>query len=205
MVLAHPVVVPTKLAVRHGYWCLRGLTLGNPTLPLKVHSILFVCKGNICRSPFAARRAERLLETAGLCTLRCTSAGLRASVATRSPDDARAAALEHGVSLDSHRPRQLTRELIKSADLIVVMEVGQLRILRRRYPESANRIFLLALMEDPVATGYERYNIPDPFGHPRAVFDACFQRVDHALHRLINDLAGAGRLVAIGSEEARKV
>ena len=45
------------------YWSVYGRTICNPRLPQNINSILFVCKGNICRSPFAEYYASKYLNT----------------------------------------------------------------------------------------------------------------------------------------------
>ena len=73
-------------------WRLRGAFVRNPPLPARVESIVFVCKGNICRSPFAALLAERCLAEQGRTSPAIHSAGLAPSQAGESPPDAVAAA-----------------------------------------------------------------------------------------------------------------
>ena len=79
--------------------------------------LLFVCTGNICRSPFAAAVARRE-------GLDASSAGTDV-VLGHATDDAIAVADEFGIDLRSHRSRQLTDELCDGADLVVRMsELG---------------------------------------------------------------------------------
>jgi protein-tyrosine-phosphatase len=69
--------------------------------------VLFVCAGNICRSPFAEGLARRLAAERGL-DVEFASAGEIALDGDRCSADAVAAAREHGVDLSSHRARRLT-------------------------------------------------------------------------------------------------
>ena len=78
--------------------------------------VLFVCAGNICRSPFAEGLARRLAAERGL-DVEFASAGEIALDGDRCPGDAVAAAEEHGVDLSSHRARRLTAE--DKADKVV--------------------------------------------------------------------------------------
>ena len=84
--------------------------------------ILFVCTGNICRSPMAAAIARDLLDRAGRSDVRVASAGTFALEGHAPTSDAVLAAEAHGLSLDGHRAQQLTRELAAEADLVVGME-----------------------------------------------------------------------------------
>jgi protein-tyrosine phosphatase len=80
--------------------------------------VLFVCAGNICRSPFAEALARRLAAERGL-DVEFASAGEIAWDGDRCPGDAVAAAKEHGVDLSAHRAQRLTAERTSSADKVV--------------------------------------------------------------------------------------
>jgi protein-tyrosine-phosphatase len=69
--------------------------------------VLFVCAGNICRSPFAEGLARRLAAERGL-DVEFASAGEIALDGDRCPPDAVAVAKEYGVDLSSHRARRFT-------------------------------------------------------------------------------------------------
>jgi protein-tyrosine-phosphatase len=84
--------------------------------------ILFVCTGNICRSPMAAAIARDALARSGRKDVEVVSAGTYALEGQRPSSDAAALAEEHGLSLGEHRAQQLTRELAQAADLVVGME-----------------------------------------------------------------------------------
>lgn len=92
-----------------------------------------------------------------------------------------------GVSLDGHRPRTLTRELMDAHDMIVVMESSQMELLRTRHRELRDRVFLLSLFDEG-ASGLERYTISDPFGLPRAAYEECYRRIDCAVEALLTAL-----------------
>jgi protein-tyrosine phosphatase len=102
-----------------------------------IHSILVVCVGNICRSPVA----ERLLAKA-LPEHRISSAGLAALEGHAADTDAAEAAAEIGLSLEGHVARQLTEEIGKAHDLILVMEPGHRVELTRRFPQLSGRTML---------------------------------------------------------------
>jgi protein-tyrosine-phosphatase len=77
--------------------------------------VIFVCAGNICRSPFAEGLARRLAAERGL-DVEFASAGEIALDGDRCPPDAVAVAKEYGVDLTSHRARRLTTD---KADKVV--------------------------------------------------------------------------------------
>ena len=187
VLLQSPVAMAIKRPIRDLVWNVKGARLTNPPLPSRVESVLFVCLGNICRSPFAAYLAEKRSGTTGR-ALRCSSAGLRTSQGGRSPDAACEVARTFGVALDGHRPQTLTRALVDSHDLIVAMEAAHFVELRGTYPDAAGRIVLLPLFDDAAGRGYDRFNIADPFANPRDAFETCYRRIDRALGRLFPHL-----------------
>lgn len=181
------VGIAFRRAVTDAWWELRGLTMQNRPLPADPLSLLFVCKGNICRSPFAAALAARLLGQEGDRRLRCSSAGFQASPGNRAPDHAVTAAARHGVTLASHRSVRLTGELVAASDVLVVMEHTHLALLRRDYPACRDRLVLLPLFA-PVSkhrTGYLRHNIPDPYGKPLPAFEECYAHTRAAVQGLV--------------------
>lgn len=184
-VLTHPLAMRIKQPARDLWWTVAGAGLKNPALPDDVRSILFVCLGNICRSPFAALLADRRLADAGETRIRCASAGLRTTQGHASPQEAQEAAAGFGLSLSDHRPQTLTYELVAASDLIVVMEAAQFRHLQMSYPDHAGRVLLLSLYDERATGAFERYHIADPFSRPRAAFEYCYRRIDRAVSSLL--------------------
>lgn len=183
--LTHPAAMRVKRGLRDLAWVIKGRSVRNPPLPRRPRSILFVCLGNICRSPFAAARTRRLLADAGFSDVTCGSAGIRVGQAARPPREACEAAARVGVTLESHEPLQLTCKLVRSFDIVVVMEHAQMVALRTDYPEAADRIILLSLFGGNHRSVAARYDISDPFGHPLPVFDDCYARIDGAVRGLL--------------------
>jgi protein-tyrosine phosphatase len=185
--LAQRTVRALRRVAKQIVWQLRGLTITNPEVPRQVRSVLFVCLGNICRSPFAEKRADAVARALGV-AIRFASAGLRPSTDGRCPDDAVSAARRFEVSLIDHSPIALDAALIVEHDLIVVMEATQLSALRAKWPQYRSRFFLLPLFESQSVGGldaYERLNIPDPFGRGPDAFERCYRRLDGAVRDLI--------------------
>ena len=187
-VLTHPLVRRVKAPLRSAYWAVRGMGTKNPPMPTRVQSILFVCLGNICRSPFAAELAAKLLRDRRRTAVRCTSAGIRPSQANRSPAEACSVSAAYGLSLDEHRPRAVTAELLEAHDVIVVTEWKHFEHLRAAYPEYRDRVVLLPLHDAEARGAYERYNIADPFGKPLAVYEACYDRIQRSLRPWLEQL-----------------
>jgi protein-tyrosine phosphatase len=193
-VLTHPATMAVKRVVRDARWARHGRGIERQTLPAGPRTLLFVCKGNICRSPFAERLTMQRLAAAGVEGIRCASAGFQVSRELRSPACAVEAARAFGIALDDHTATQLTPEIAASADLIVVHEVEHADLLRRRYPAVADRVVLLPLYGDGRRGrgAYARYNIADPYGKSPEVFGRCYMHIADALDELIR-VTRAGR------------
>ena len=133
-------------------------------------AMLFICHGNICRSPFAEASARRRLPAA----TRVESAGF-IGPDRPSPPEAVAAAAELGMDLTPHRSRVLTPEMLRAADLVLVMDAGQRQRLLLGRPALAERIFLLGDFDpEPI----ERRAIPDPVEKPVEAFRSCYARIE---------------------------
>ena len=121
--------------------------------------VTFVCTGNICRSPIAEKIFAHEVERAGLADrVRVTSAGT-GDWHVGDAADPRAAALlaEHGYR-DAHVARQVDDELL-AADLIVALDDGHLRALRRIAPDP-ERVRLLRSFDPDAPPGA---GVPDPY------------------------------------------
>ncbi len=187
-VLTHPAALAVKRAGRDVAWAVKGRRVVNPPLPASVRSVLFVCLGNICRSPFAEHLAARRFEEIGV-AITCESAGITARQSGRVPTHGcGVAADDYGIRLHQHQPRRLTREMVDAVDLVVVMEAGQLSLLRAAYPHAAHRVVLLSLLDPASVSPHQRFHIDDPFQQPRAAFAASFARIDRAVSRLVDQI-----------------
>lgn len=183
-ILRHPALRPVKRATKNLWWTYKGLSISNPPLPPVVRTVLFVCLGNICRSPFAeviaARRAKSAVER-----IVFASAGIATRPGSAPPTGALRVATSFGVSLDAHQPAQLTQELAEAHDLLVVMESQQVDALRAQFPHLSDRVILLSLFDQSAAAGLDRYNIADPFGLDDEAFEECYTRIDRAVVSLL--------------------
>lgn len=197
--LTRAAIVRVKAPLRDLWWNVQGRRLRNPPLPERIGSLLFVCLGNICRSPFAGMLAQMRVTESKLSGIVCASAGIRTSQAGRSPQEACEASRRYGLSLEGHTPQTLTRELMDAHDVIVVMEGAQFVLLREAFPDRHDRIFLLSLF-DPGARGYLRYNIADPYGSLIKEYEACYQRIDRAVAALLDAISSRLSRVARGAD-----
>lgn len=194
-VLVHPISIALKRLVRDLTWRVKGCSVVNPPTPPEVKSVLFVCLGNICRSPFAAGLARLLAENAGRSATTFASAGIRTVQAEQSPADACRASAMYRVDLCAHRTQPLTPEMMRFHDAVLVMEASQFWRLQSEYPDLTHRIFLLALFDEQPGGPYERYNIEDPFGRSSEAFEACYSRIARAVRNWSRTLPASGSRV----------
>ncbi len=103
-------------------------------------TIMFVCHGNICRSPLA----EYLCKTR-LPGWRIHSTGLHAASGSRSPGRIRRIALALGTDLESHRSAHIDEFSVREASLILIMDALNYRDFTARFPEAADKLFLLGM------------------------------------------------------------
>jgi len=156
---------------------------------MKRTSILFVCMGNICRSPLAEGIFRHVATQAGLAgTVTIDSAGIGGWHEGDLPDGRSiATARRHGIDITSQRARRIRSSDFAAFDLIVAMDRSNVAELRRAAPDAGN----IHLFGDiALGTGED---IPDPYyGGPEG-FDAVYGR----LHTGCMKLAGM-----LGAESA---
>ena len=121
-----------------------------------MHKILFVCHGNICRSPMAEFILKDMVKKAGR-----TAEFEIASVATSREElgnpvypPARRELARHGIACDGHRARQITAEDLKTYDRIYYMDRNNRQRLARMFPDFEGFLpFLDRDVADPWYTG----------------------------------------------------
>ena len=150
-------------------------------------SVLFMCNGNIFRSPFAAALLTRALNHGGEGAA-VESAGL-IGPGRPAAREAILAAARHGIDLRNHRSQLATAALVRAADLIVVMEPEQRRIVCQRFGRAARDVLLLGDLDPAPITSRA---IADPWEQGPAVCDAVYQRIARCVEELADALQRAG-------------
>ena len=144
-------------------------------------SILFVCLGNICRSPLAEGALRAEAERRGL-DLHAESAGTGNWHAGEPPDPrAIVAAWRQGVDISGQRARQVQLEDFHAFDLIVALDRQNLRDLRAMSPAGAPARLSLLLDHAP---GREGQDVADPWYGDAAGFDVTWDEVALAVRGL---------------------
>lgn len=134
-------------------------------------SVVFVCTGNMCRSPFA----EHVFRNLGPKSVDACSAGLTAlSGGTATPISVRAAR-RFGVDLSRHRTRPLDEHILRQASGIYVFEHMHRADIERLSPDLSSKIHLLGTIVD-VPDG----EIPDPLGPSEDRVVRCYEIIEKA-------------------------
>ena len=156
--------------------------------------ILFVCMGNICRSPTAEGVMRGLLRAEGLEeAVEIESAGTGGWHAGAAPDArAVAAARSRDVVVDGEA-RQVTAEDFERFDLLLAMDRDNERELLARAPDAQVRAKVRLLREfDPASVAAGDLDVPDPYyGGPHG-FDRVLDQVEAACRGLLDEVRAAG-------------
>lgn len=152
-------------------------------------NILFVCMGNICRSPSAEGFFRMHLERAGLAgSFQVDSAGTHGYHVGHAPDErAVLEAAKYGVDIGGLRARQVREEDFLRFDHIVVMDRHNLEVLQRMRPQHS-RAALSLMMEHAREPGV--HEVPDPYYGAQSGFTLMCELLDDATGGLLEKLAG---------------
>jgi protein-tyrosine phosphatase len=163
--------------------------------------ILFVCLGNICRSPTAEGVMRALVHEARLDdAIELDSAGTGAWHVGSPPDErATETARARGIVLEG-AARQVRAEDFGDFDLIVAMDSSNLADLRRMAPDEQARTRVRMLREfDPASAGLEDLDVPDPYYGGPGGFEDVLDLVQAACADLLEEVRG--RLVQTSSSD----
>jgi len=146
---------------------------------IRKKNILFVCTGNSCRSVMAKELLKKKLKNRDDVEVRAAGVGafpgMRATLETQELLEA------EGIDVSNHQAQQLTDDLLKRADLILVMQKQHEHTILRKYPFAKNRLYLLkefAKIQDG------DLDIPDPMGQSKEFYRECFLVIKQAVEKI---------------------
>ena len=131
------------------------------------YSILVVCTGNICRSPMAEGILKKNLPERLAARVMISSAGTHALHGNMAQPHAIEVMQGLDIDISGHRARQLSGSLIRSSDLVLVMERFHLKLVKVRSMLSPAKVRMLTAYE---ANG-DPYDVPDPMGESITAYE----------------------------------
>lgn len=143
-------------------------------------SFLFICTGNICRSPVAEYLFRKELNKLQISGIEIKSAGLLDLGSRPADSEMIAIGKDHEIDLTAHQSRQVTLKMITDADIVFVMEIGHQEALTKLAPEADEKTLLLSIF-DYIHNGL---NINDPLGTNPQKYNYCFSRISASIRKL---------------------
>lgn len=151
----------------------------------QISNILFVCIGNICRSPFAQGLFTNKMRQKSYKNFYADSAGLLALPGNSVTFLAKKVAAEHGVDLSGHKAKRLSQKLVDRADLILVMEKVHKDELITEFPEATDKTFILRRF---ARYGSRNRGIADPYGLQYDAYRFCYIDIEDSVSGLVDHL-----------------
>lgn len=158
--------------------------------------VLFVCLGNICRSPLGEGIFKELIREKGLADrFEVDSAGTAGYHVGEPPHPgSRRAARRRGFSIDDQRGRQLAKTDVQTFDYIIAMDASNRRNIER-LGEGKAKVFLMRDF-DPQKNGAEKLDVPDPWGLEDDAFEETCTIIERSCREFLNYLIREHQLQA---------
>lgn len=136
-------------------------------------NILIVCVGNICRSPMGEAIFKHIAQQADI-PVSISSAGIAAMEGYQADPVVKQLLTDQGIDCSWHRARQLTKEMLSEADLVLVMEDGHRKEIERIYPSFCGKVHLLGK--------WCNFEIPDPYRKSKQFFEETYQLISQSIN-----------------------
>jgi protein-tyrosine phosphatase len=150
--------------------------------------VLFVCDGNICRSPLAEAYFRQRAASEGLSHILVESAGILGIEGAPAAPFSIEVAAKAGLDLTRHRSRGVTRDDAENADWLITMTSTQLETLARRFPARGRRRLMLRAFEDGPAPRAGAQELTDPVTGPLKGYREAFAVIRTCVDNMIEHL-----------------
>lgn len=140
-------------------------------------TVLFVCTGNVCRSPIAAALFNHEARRAGEERLfQAHSAGTWAVEHQPASGHAQTVLAKRGIDISSHRGRMITEADLGSSALILVMTRSHRDALAAEFPQHRRKLHLVSELQS------SSYDIGDPYGGSLSDYEHCTNELERLIH-----------------------
>jgi protein-tyrosine phosphatase len=143
-------------------------------------SVLFVCIGNICRSPVAEGMLKHYSERYGL-GLKVESCGVHAMVGQHPQPYSIEVAAAHSIDVSMYQARQITHDMLASADLVFALDHLVLDRIVQRFPFAVGKVKKLGFLEND-------RDIEDPYRKNKDAFVEMYKNMDLCLRSCLKKL-----------------
>jgi protein-tyrosine-phosphatase len=163
--------------------------------------VLFVCTGNSCRSPMAEGILKKMLKENKLDNFEVNSAGISTLDGAPASLFAMEVAKTRNVDLSQHRSRQMNRQILKKADLVLVMSYEHIEHIGKMDKKALEKTYLLKAFpqnqpaqtgERPLASNEDKREgvlyIEDPIGGSMDDYQQCFLKIENEIRRIFVEL-----------------
>ena len=138
-----------------------------------INHILVVCVGNICRSPMAESLLVKALNMHGMGDRQVRSAGLDALVGHNADKAAIRLMQAHEIDITAHRGVQLNQDMLRWADLVLVMEETQKISVIKSDPSARGKVYRIG--------EWGKFDVPDPYRQSDKEFETAFELINRGV------------------------
>ena len=155
-------------------------------------NLLFVCSGNICRSPMAAEQMRHRISVDGIPGWVVDSAGTLGIENSPASHEAVEAMKAVGVDLDAHRSQGIRLEHMQWADVVIGMTHAHMMELASMFPRDTTSRFVLRAFENGAEPDPDAPDLADPIGKPLRFYKKQVPVIERCTDHLIRYLVQRG-------------